>query len=415
MKKIRTYTLRILTGIFAVLTAATLLTGCGKQETVDYYNNTGNDGSRYFTLGDVVYRCGFSSVPDQYHSGFESTLSGLCRDPLCTHDAQDAVCPDQATAYRRSYCTDGEKIYASCTYPIRGSSDRFIYSMNPDGTDVQLLADMVSIQNTSSSSDNLWVHDGYLYYQQSMYDEGTGAETIALMRVSVNGGKQEEVLEKRYLPSVQYYIDDEYYYVLDLSPYYDYEQSLTMIDRETGEAAENIRPEGYGVESVHTYRDETYIICAEGIPETNYDTITHQTPLRAYRFRDGKFELIAENLINYTFADGGFWYHPFEIEYYGTLMSPTGKGSETEPHDIIRNKNNMLIRVDLSDGSRKTWTFDRFDEGYIPMLYGMSDGIAIVNMSSPKLRYENNKAIGAVHKYQLNDDGTVTDLGEFAK
>ena len=49
------------------------------------------------------------------------------------------------------------------------------------------------------------------------------------------------------------------------------------------------------------------------------------------------------------------------------------------------------------------------------MLYGMSDGIAIVNMSSPKLRYENNKAIGAVHKYQLNDDGTVTDLGEFAK
>ena len=66
--------------------------------------------------------------------------------------------------------------------------------MNPDGSDIQLLADMVSIQNTSRSSDALRVHDGYIYYHQSMYDDVTGAETIALMRVSVNGGKQEEVL-----------------------------------------------------------------------------------------------------------------------------------------------------------------------------------------------------------------------------
>lgn len=397
-----------------IIALMTLCTACGKTEPADYYNYSGNDGSRYFTLDDVIYRCGFSTVPKQYHNGFDTPLIGLCRDPLCTHDDQDAVCPDQEWAYKRSYCTDGEKIYASYTFPIRGTSDRFIYSMNPDGSDMRLLTDMVSIQNTSRSSDNLWVHDGYIYYQQSMYDEATKAETIALMRVSVNGGKQEEVLEKRYQPGVQYYVDDRYYFVLDISPYYSYEQAMTLVNRETGERTENVRPEGYGVESVHTYRNETYMICAEGIPETDYYTITTQTPLSAYRFRDGEFELIAENFVSYTFADGGFWYHPFEIEYYGTVMSPTGKGSETAPADIIRNTNNMLTRVDLSDGSRKTWAFDRFEEGYVPLLYGISDGIAIVSMSSPKLRYENNKAIGSVHKYQLNDDGTVTDLGEFA-
>ena len=410
MKKTKTHTARFL----AVLTAAVLLTGCGTKEKVDYYNYTGNDGYRYFTLGDVIYRCGFSTVPKQYHSGFDTPLIGLCRDPLCTHDDQDAVCPDQESAYLRFYCTDGEKIYASYKFPIKGTSDRFIYSMNPDGSDIQLLADMVSIQNTSRSSDALRVHDGYIYYHQSMYDDVTGAETIALMRVSVNGGKQEEVLGKRYQPGAQYYVDDEYYYVLDVTPYYSYEQAMILVNRETGETTENVRPEGYGVESVHTYRNETYIICAEGVPETDYETITEQTSLRAYRFRNGEFELIAENFVSYTFADGGFWYHPFEIEHYGTVMSPTGKGSETAPADIIRNTNNMLTRVDLADGSTKTWAFDRFDEGYVPMLYGISDGVAIVSMSSPKLRYENNKAIGSVHKYQLNDDGTVTDLGEFA-
>lgn len=402
------------TVLMLIIMILLLCTACGKSETADYYNYTGNDGVRYFSLGDVIYRYGVFAVPTQYHSGFYSPLSGLCRDPLCTHNEEDSVCPDQSGAYRRAYCTDGERIFASFTFPIRGSSDRFLYSMNPDGSDIQLLADMVSIQNTSRSSDDLWYHDGYIYYQQSMYDDITGAETIALMRVSVNGGKQKEVLEKRYLPSVHYYIDDVYYYVLDGSPYYSCEQAMTLVNRETGETTENVHPEGYGVESVHTYRDETYIICAEGIPETDYETITKQTSLRAYRFRNGEYELIAENFASYTFADGGFWYHHFEIEYYGTVMSPTGKGSETTPADIIRNKNNMLTRVDLADGSTKTWTFDRFDEGYVPLFYGMSDGIAIVSMSSPKLRYENNKAVGAVHKYQLNDDGTVTDLGEFA-
>ena len=113
---------------FSILIIAlmTLCTACGKTEPADYYNYSGNDGYRYFTLGDVIYRCGFSTVPEQYHSGFDTPLIGLCRDPLCTHDDQDAVCPDQESAYLRFYCTDGEKIYASYKFPIKGTSDRFI-------------------------------------------------------------------------------------------------------------------------------------------------------------------------------------------------------------------------------------------------------------------------------------------------
>lgn len=47
------------------------------------------------------------------------------------------------------------------------------------------------------------------------------------------------------------------------------------------------------------------------------------------------------------------------------------------------------------------------------MFYGMSDGIAIVSMGSPKLFYETGAPTSAMHKYKMNDNGTVTDFGVF--
>ena len=400
--------------VSAVMMLAMMLTGCRTTDTADYYNNA-FENVHWFSIGEVIYRGSQFSPPTQYHSGFDAPLEGLCRDPLCTHEDIDTPCPDYNGVMNRTCCTDGEKIYFSV---IDHALNRRICSINPDGSEYRLLLSAEYMQKTSHSAGDLIYSDDTIYYQQSMYDDATGKESIAIMCLSVHGGTPEEALDMRFEPGIMHFVDRECYYILDITPYYAYEQSLTVIDRETGRITENIRPEGYGVERVHTYRNETYIICAEGIPETDYETITEQTSLRAYRFRNGEYELIAENFISYTFADGGFWYHPFEIEYYGTVMSPTGKGSETAPADIIRNTNNMLTRVDLADGSTKTWAFDRFDEGYVPLLYGISDGAAIVSMSSPKLWYENYENGGyhaAIHKYQLNDDGTVTDLGEFKK
>lgn len=405
---------KIITVILAAEIFAAMFTGCGAEKTADYYNRP--DSLTYFTIGDTIYKGSAFSTPAQYHSGFDAPLIGLCRDPLCTHDGEDALCPDHTSfAGPRRYCTDGENIYFLWWGLSEGTAKTRIFSLHTDGTALRLLTEFE--YRGGGSSFDLRYDDGFLYYQNSIYEEATGEEFIALMQISTSGGTPEEVLAQRFVPSILHYIDSDYYYIHDIASYYGYERSLTLIDRETGEITTDIRPEGYGVDSVHIYRDETYIICAECIPETEYETIMSVTPLRAYRFREGDYELLAENLINYTFADGAFWYTPFELEYYGTVMTPTGKGSEAAPLDIIRNSENTLTRVDLADGSTKAWTFDRFDEGYVPMLYGISNGIAIVNMSSPKLRYENYENGGdraAMHKYQLNDDGTVTDLGEFA-
>lgn len=402
-----------ITGILSGLMLAAVCTGCG-TEAADYYNRA-DPSYNWFTLGDIIYTGSVFSVRTQYHANFDAPLVGLCRDPLCTHDGAEALCPDHKgfNSIPKSYCTDGKNIYFLCWGLSEGTAKTRIFSLPPDGTALHLLTEFE--YRGGGSSFALRYYDDYLYYQNSIYKEDTGEESITMMRISTSGGTPEEVLTQRFAPGILHFVDGDYYYILDVTPYYDYEQSLTLIDRKTGESTENVRPEGFGVNSVHIYRDETYIICAECIPEKEYDTLTSVTPLRAYRFHDGKYELIAENLINYAFSDGAFWYTPFEVEYYGTVMSPTGKGSETAPHDIIRNSGNTLTRVALTDGSTKTWTFDRFDEGFTPMFYGMSDGIAIVSMGSQKLFYETGAPTSTMHKYKLHDDGTVTDLGGYKK
>ncbi|MGN1410594.1 MAG: TolB family protein [Eubacteriales bacterium] len=394
----------IICAVLLIIPAA--LMGCGKNQT-DYYNRA-DHSNNWFTLGDVIYTGSVFSVRSQYYADFDSPLTGLCRDPLCTHDGNE-LCPDHiGFTMAKSYCTDGERIYFSGMNILTDSGRQGIYSVNPDGTGMRLLT---SYDWAGRYSNALRYWGGYLYYQMSVYEDGE--EYIALMRVSTDGGKPEEVLDRRFRPSIAHYVDGRYYYILDVNPHYDYERSLTLIDRKTGETTENVRPEGCGVNSVQIYRDETYVICAECVPETEYDTLTSVTPLRVYRFGDGEYELLAENVIRYAFSDGALWYTPFELEYYGTIQSPTGKGNETAPHDIIRNSGNTLTRVDRDGGGVMTWEFDRFGEGFTPYFYGISKGVAIVGMGSQKLYFETGDSRSEMHRYRLNDDGTVTDIGVF--
>ncbi len=181
------------------------------------------------------------------------------------------------------------------------------------------------------------------------------------MQISTSGGTPEEVLTQRFVPSILHYVDSDYYYIHDIASYYDYERSLTLIDRKSEEITTDILPEGYGVDSVHIYRDKPTSFAPSAYRRQNMKP-SRRSPLRAYRFREGEYELLAENRINYTFADGAFWYTPFELEYYRTVMSHTDKGSETPPHDIIRNSGNTLTRVDLADGNTKTCSVNGTNE-----------------------------------------------------
>lgn len=83
MKKTQTYTLRILSGIFAVLTAVILFTGCSKNEiSHDAFFDT-------FLLTDM--QVDGISIPAVFNPA-KGTTTPLCTDPLCDH-TEKAGCP----------------------------------------------------------------------------------------------------------------------------------------------------------------------------------------------------------------------------------------------------------------------------------------------------------------------------------
>jgi len=421
MKKTKTYTARCL----AVLTAAVLLTGCGTGKTADYYNSP-ERGYTHLTIGDTIYRGGIGNIV-QIHAGFTSPLEGLCRDPLCSHD-MDTVCPDSAqfADTSRYYCTDGERIYFSVWNEYRsleavfetgvGKMIRQIYSIYPDGSDLTLLTEY---EFTTISNEEMRIHDGYLYFEQSYYKENAPEQPSAedqytkIRRIFVNGGKTEDVFEEEFSVYVRFFVDDENYYLLE--PDADTGRNvLTIINRDTRSEAKAEIPDNRSVISLYTYRDDTYILCAGDAVQVTYGEKHHFAPSIMFRFRDGAYDLIAEDIGSCTFAGGAFWYTPFEVQYHGTKEMPTGKANETEPMDFISKTGNTITRIDLETLTEEKWICD-FGETASHIILGMSQGVLFAEISDMGRYFDTGVYETSIHKIKLNDDGTVTDLGEFKK
>ena len=133
-----------------------------------------------------------------------------------------------------------------------------------------------------------------------------------------------------------------------------------------------------------------------------------------FRFRDGAYEMIAKDIGSCTFADGAFWYTPFEVQYHGTKEMPTGKANETEPMDFISKTGNTITRINPETRTEEKWICD-LGETASPIILGMSQGILFAEISDMGKYFETGVYETSIHKIQLNDDGTVTDLGEFKK
>jgi len=155
---------KLLIGVLAVL----LLTSCTeKTPPLDYFNT--EEGC---LLGSTHYRNFAGMDIELWNPAWDAPMEGLCRDPLCSHDSNDSLCPSSTNLWQKTVVTDGEKLYLNALNPLLtdqgGIMYRQIFSVNQDGSDFKLLH---TYDATGNSSIFMQYADGYLYFQQGYYNE----------------------------------------------------------------------------------------------------------------------------------------------------------------------------------------------------------------------------------------------------
>lgn len=190
MKKTQTYTLRILAGIFAVLTAAVLLTGCSKNEiSHDAFFDT-------FLLTDM--KVDGISVPAVFNPA-KGTMTPLCTDPLCDH-TEKAGCPFAGynTVWEPHYYNGSIWFLSMVTF---GKLDEFaVMRYDMDTAKVTELIRMEELREyipDTVSADNgqsFGFHNGYFRYSLRAADHTPAFQ----LRVELDSGEV-EVLTNDYL------------------------------------------------------------------------------------------------------------------------------------------------------------------------------------------------------------------------
>ena len=92
--------------ISVIAASLILLTSCSQPTVQDYFNT--QDGC---LLGSTYYK-NFAGLDIQlWNPAWDNLMEGLCRDPLCTHNNTDSLCPSSTNLQLKTAVTDGERLY----------------------------------------------------------------------------------------------------------------------------------------------------------------------------------------------------------------------------------------------------------------------------------------------------------------
>ncbi len=364
--------------IFAILLLV-LLTSCSKTETFDYFNT--EEGC---LLGSTHYH-NFAGMDIQlWNPAWDKPMEGLCRDPLCTHDSTDSLCPSSTNLWAKTVVTDGQRLYLNALNPLLTENNtmyRQIFSVNPDGSEFRLLH---TYDATGNSSVFMQYADGYLYFEQGYYNENydpmneyvsSDVQSSRFMRIPTDGGKAETVLAGGLPIGTTFFVDSENYYLITHD-----DNGVTQLDimnPETKDVTENVLPEAMGkYYEVTVYSGKTWLTASDAL----------------YVRENGGFTKVCEGKSGYTFG-GGIWYtETAESMYVGTKEMPTGApGGETAPRDYYVKATTKLCRIDPDDYSVTEYVpSDEFDPEDTITIRNATDTAIRAGVSSGRKQYEDN-------------------------
>ena len=356
--------------LFCTVLATLLLTSCtAKTPPQDYFNT--QDGCM---LGSTHYQHMTAMDIQLWNPAWDEPMEGLCRDPLCTHDSTDSLCPSSTNLWQKTVVTDGNKLYLNALNPLltdaNGIMYRQIFSVNPDGSEFKLLH---TYDATGNSSVFMQYADGYLYFQQGFYNENydpmeehvsSEVQSQHFMRIPTDGGKAEAVLDDALPIGVAFFTDGESHYLITTDD--NGVTQLDVVNPETGAVTENVLPEAVGKYfDMIVYRGKTWLTASDAL----------------YVKENGTFTKICEGKSGYTFG-GGIWCIEYGEEVYvGTKEMPTGApGGETAPYDYYVKPTEKICCIDTDSYSITEYTLsDDFDpEDTVTISYAADSAIRAV-------------------------------------
>lgn len=330
-----------------------LLPGCAKDpESEPLPHSIRRDGCQ---IGDMIVLNGVSGKPNVYSAAFDRP-AGLCRDPLCDHSGKDGPCPDSFPGGPRTFCTDGEKLYMR-VWNIRkrreGRMPPFeIYALDPLGTEPLTLVCETENTGNFGMGRMLSADSRYIYYQNSVYREGADPKAefqdasdqcFEIRRVKKTGGKSEVLFDD--LPvSTCFSVDETRYFLFEYGA-----ESARVIDRET-DAETEVFFGGLAVADVLPAEGRVFFLCREPTVSATVTETLSWNPVSVFEYSDtGESRLVAEHADEWAevlWYDGRLWYTPFVLDFLYTADLPTGRGSETERHDVYVTTDGTLCSVD---------------------------------------------------------------------
>lgn len=355
--------MRIIKNLLCItLAALLLLCGCGKTPTQDYCNT--REGC---LLGETYYENLHLQV---WNPNWDAAYDGICRDPLCSHDSEDGLCPSSRQLWMKTLVTDGERLYMNATNPAltdeNGTVYRQIFSMKPDGSDFTLLHTYDFSANTSPY---MQYADGYLYFEQGFYrgeDSAktgltqTGCQAAYVMRIPVKGGKAERVFDEAIEIGSAFYTDGTYNFLL--CPDGMGKVQIQITDSAAGTLIESSTAKVEGVpKDITVYDGMTFLQTEEKIevpcPAENGGSHTYtETLWRLYVYCGGEWEKLGESTDRFAFG-GGIWFTESTRLYLGTRSMPTGgPNGETDSVDFYVKATEAFCRINPADGTVTRYT-----------------------------------------------------------
>ena len=376
-----------------MIAAAFLLCGCSEKTPPQDFCNTAYG----CYLGDTHYQetYGFGDMLI-WNPAWEEALSGLCRDPLCMHQDRDALCPSSVyLMVFKTIATDGYKLYLSVLNDLLykdGNQYRQIYSLNPDGSEFELLH---TYSATSNLSPRLHYADGYLYFAEGFYRANTDSQStqsayndqyIRFMRIPVGGGDAEAVLDAEFDIGYGFNTDGTNYYLTYIDEQGN--SQFEVIDAKTKEVIQTLS----GLYSVQVYQGKTWLYSDEGL----------------FVYEKQELKQVSAHNGTYSFG-GGIWYtEEAEPVYIGTKDMPTGGPlGETSPVEYYVEATTKLCRIDPDDYTVTEFVpSDDFDaEDRITVEYTSDAGIRASVYNSRKEFDE----VGGMYQCLIRcENGTIT-------
>lgn len=369
--------------IIAIISAILILTACAPVPTADYCNT--REGC---LLGETYYKNLHLQV---WNPNWDAAYDGICRDPLCSHDSEDGLCPSSRQLWMKTLVTDGKRLYMNATNPTltdaSGTVYRQIFSMKPDGSDFTLLHTYDFSANTSLY---MQYADGYLYFEQGFYcgedrakavPTQPGHQAAYVMRIPAKGGKAERVFDEPIEIDSAFYTDGTCNFLL--CPDGTGKVQIQITDCTSGTPIEASTAKVEGVpKDITGYEGRTFLQTEEKIevpcPAEGGGTHTcTETLWRLYVYRGGEWEKLGENTDRFTFG-GGIWFTESTRLYLGTRSMPTGgPNGETDSVDFYVKATEALCRINPVDGTvtRYTLTGDIQQEDTVTVRCAAASGL----------------------------------------